>query len=242
MILLSFIWRSSGTVSENIPTKMLVRLAVLPASILTALLPTCSASGPELIITQIADQKFCKGLPGAVSNERLPPGAITLRVLAQMALLNQASVPLIVPTYYKYSALAVRVVGRNSSANNRSRMIKFDVHEAPRDELPANVSPDRVFGKWFVTIAPHQSRDDIVLWLVLRLDDLSGAGDLRGSTVSLQTDLSFDVLTPKLTRELSMKWRQYGTLWTGTARSAEIVVDIPRSPKIADCSHLYHID
>jgi len=204
--------------------------------------PECAVNGQGLVVKQIADQRFCKGVPGAVSNEQLAPTAITLRILVHMSLLNHSEAPLIVPLYYEYAELVVRVLARSSLSKGNLRVIRYPAHEAPYDELPTGVSSDVVFEKWFVTIGPHQSRDDIVVWLVLPLDAVPASENLRGRRISLQPDLSFDVLTPKLSRDLAAKWQQFGTLWTGRVRSDAIVVEVPRSPKIADCSHLYHVD
>jgi hypothetical protein len=66
--------------------------------------------------------------------------------------------------------------------------------------------------------------------------------DLRGKRIFVQLQMNYLRFSQSQADELALRWKRYGSLWTGTVRSNPIEIDIPKLPEFADCSEEYRID
>jgi hypothetical protein len=66
--------------------------------------------------------------------------------------------------------------------------------------------------------------------------------DLRGKNLTLQLELGMQWLSPRLERDLGIRWKTFGYLWNLRFRTEPFELEIPAAPEIADCSHEFRID
>jgi|SRR5688572_12081016 hypothetical protein len=65
------------------------------------------------------------------------------------------------------------------------------------------------------------------------LDRTSGL-DLRGKTIQIMTTREH-LLAPDAAQKLNDKWKQYGTIWSGSVDSEPVTLLIPDNPSPRDC-------
>ncbi len=66
--------------------------------------------------------------------------------------------------------------------------------------------------------------------------------ELLGEKVFFQLDLNHANLPEKIVKDVSIKWRPYGTFWSQRIRTTPIEIDIPRSPEVEKCAAEFTID
>lgn len=205
-----------------------------------------TGSGPT-VRAAIRDQKFCLGEPGIVSFEHQHPDTVTFRLRIELYYRNTGSKPVILPT----SRDPVVILSRNS-ADARRRQNQFHIRlrekKPPEEEdLEAiGIDLDRPREPYFQVIPPGKE-GSVALpeYVVLRVhnpSDKQAQTELLGKKIFIQLELDHSQLPKQLAQKLTDRWRKYGDLWVGKAKTEAMEFDIPVSPKFADCSLEYKID
>lgn|GEM_PF-5250314 len=105
---------------------------------------------------------------------------------------------------------------------------------------------DRPDSRFFLVVRPgEEGESSFGEYIVMRVHNPSerrSKSEWLGKKLFMQLDLDHSKFPKRFVRDLAVKWREYGELWTGKVRTQPLEVDIPASPKFGDCSREHTID
>src|SRR5436190_15648968 len=201
---------------------------------------------PPVVSVTIKQEKYCLGQPGGINEffrfERQRPDTITLRLRVQLSYRNVGPYAIVVPIYHSVPRLLISRSLDDARHDRFSLIVPFNPIEPPDDARFEGIdAPDKRYevirssGPRYVH--PFESQ----IYLRVHTPSLPRR-NLLGKKIFLQLELSYRWFSPALAKDLAIRWKNFGDLWTGKVRTEPIEIDIPASPEIGDCSNEYGID
>jgi hypothetical protein len=209
-------------------------------------------NGPGPVLeAMVIKHYYCLGQPGGDGVfEQQPSDAITLRLRVRLSYRNVGSSPLILPLLKGLTAVIISPT--LGDANQRRSQIVVPYFGRMTPEEISQEGNEPTLNHNFEIILPggvfkrrFEREGDFDEYVILDIYNPAAKFqkvDLRGRKLFVQLELNHLRFPQSQADELTNRWQAYGYLWTGKVKSSPMEIDVPRSPKFADCSHEYKID